>query len=795
MLPCTISFSSIFSVPAAKQGSLAVVMQCHNPVWQQCICGPRQPGPGKPAPAPQQAVERSQVESKGNDSGEHAVKMRGRITQESEMRRIRKVPAWLLCLVMFTSACACAGEKSASGKIIPAIKPPQQNLFLTACLHREKSSPTAKRTSDITVQLNGAVIGSTATAEKNKLDTGTLGFSDIKNSAEYEVEHQSVGISTGGGVGGQFLGNLANSLLVGVNGSGSDSSTTKSAVSEGTIIVRDQARQTQDVAQLSRDVENANPGLAEIFDKEREQNRLKEAQLIGEIGSQAADIARTEGAIAATKAAKDKMKDVSPDQLKAAEADWRKANPGKEPTTDDISGQAYQNFYNQAFNDSGLGTGGKVQQAIQAATAVVQGLAGGYIAKAIAGGSAPYIASVIGNSGLDDAGKVLAHAAVNAALAAAQGNNALVGAAGAATAEIVGMIALDAYGKPVSELSESEKQTVSALATLAAGLAGGLAGNSTADAVAAAQAGKTTVENNYLHVSEKTELELAKQKLQNSKDPAEREQAQQQINDLREKDISRDQKVMDACGNGKAASAGCASARVEAHSAKAEYETGQYNNKVSDMYADSYGQIVNLLNITSVDAQNQQQVKDALTQYAMDVLGVDRQTAQGYAETKQGMDIIVASVTPVLGSAAAKQLSKIVDANLKVVAKGNVDGAKFTDTNQTVRPSDLADVNKPTLIDGRIQAKIDKQNKSLPNGNMATAHAEVGVIQQAFEKGMSQGREMTMSVSKEPVCGYCRGDIAAMADKAGLKSLTIYEEATGSVLYWQPGMKSLKVRD
>ena len=78
---------------------------------------------------------------------------------------------------------------------------------------------------------------------------------------------------------------------------------------------------------------------------------------------------------------------------------------------------------------------------------------------------------------------------------------------------------------------------------------------------------------------------------------------------------------------------------------------------------------------------------------------------------------------------------------------------------------------------------------------MATAHAEVGVIQQAFEKGMSQGREMTMSVSKEPVCGYCRGDIAAMADKAGLKSLTIYEEATGSVLYWQPGMKSLKIRD
>ncbi|WNJ81271.1 VENN motif pre-toxin domain-containing protein [Cedecea neteri] len=38
------------------------------------------------------------------------------------------------------------------------------------------------------------------------------------------------------------------------------------------------------------------------------------------------------------------------------------------------------------------------------------------------------------------------------------------------------------------DLSEEQKQTISALSTLAAGLAGGLAGNSTADVVAGAQA-------------------------------------------------------------------------------------------------------------------------------------------------------------------------------------------------------------------------------------------------------------------------------------------------------------------
>ncbi len=54
------------------------------------------------------------------------------------------------------------------------------------------------------------------------------------------------------------------------------------------------------------------------------------------------------------------------------------------------------------------------------------------------------------------------------------------------------------YGKPADELDETQKQTVSALATLAAGLSGGLVGDSSASAVAGAQAGKTTVENNYL---------------------------------------------------------------------------------------------------------------------------------------------------------------------------------------------------------------------------------------------------------------------------------------------------------
>ncbi|EFO3781722.1 filamentous hemagglutinin [Escherichia coli] len=348
-------------------------------------------------------------------------------------------------------------------------------------------------------QLNGAVIASTATADKNRLDTGTLGFSDIENRADFKTEHQSAGLSTGGSVAGNFLGNMANNLLVGANHEGHADSTTQSAVSAGNITIRDTQSQKQDVAGLNRDAAHANQTLSPIFDREKEQQRLQQAQLIGEIGNQVADIARTEGQIAGEKAKRD------PAALNQARAELEAA--GKPYTEQDVA----QRAYNNGMAASGFGTGGKYQQAIQAATAAVQGLAGGNLSAALAGGAAPYIAEIIKQTTPDGAGRVAAHAVVNAALSLAQGKNALAGAAGAATGEVVGMIATQMYGKPVSELSETEKQTVSTLATVAAGLAGGLVGDSGASAVAGAQSGKTTVENNLLGGSELLQTEKAKE--------------------------------------------------------------------------------------------------------------------------------------------------------------------------------------------------------------------------------------------------------------------------------------------
>ncbi|MQB56278.1 hemagglutinin, partial [Rahnella sp. RcJ3] len=161
---------------------------------------------------------------------------------------------------------------------------------------------------DITVgghtQLDGAVIASTGSADKNHLDTGTLGFSDIGNKAEYSTEHQGAGISTGGTVAENFIGNMANGVLVGAGGEGEASGTTKAAISAGTINIRDTENQQQDVADLSRDVEHANGSISPIFDKEKEQKRLEIAQALGDVGSQAMDIARTAGEIKGLEKAK-----------------------------------------------------------------------------------------------------------------------------------------------------------------------------------------------------------------------------------------------------------------------------------------------------------------------------------------------------------------------------------------------------------------------------------------------------------------------------------------------------------
>ncbi|EOO0117087.1 VENN motif pre-toxin domain-containing protein, partial [Escherichia coli] len=346
-------------------------------------------------------------------------------------------------------------------------------------------------------QLEGAVIASTATPDKNHLDTGTLGFSDLHNEADYKVSHSGISLSGGGSFGDKFQGNMPGGMISAGGHSGHAEGTTQAAVAEGTITIRDRDNQKQNPADLSRDPAHANDSISPIFDKEKEQRRLQTVGLISDIGSQVADIARTQGELNALKAAQDKYGPVPAD----ATEEQRQAYLAKLRDTPEYKKE--QEKY---------GTGSDMQRGIQAATAALQGLAGGNMAGALAGASAPELANIIGHhAGIDDntAAKAIAHAILGGAVAAIQGNSVAAGATGAATGELAARaIAGMLYpGVKQSDLSEEQKQTISTLATVSAGLAGGLTGNSTASAAVGAQSGKNAVENNYLSSKEARQLD------------------------------------------------------------------------------------------------------------------------------------------------------------------------------------------------------------------------------------------------------------------------------------------------
>lgn len=302
---------------------------------------------------------------------------------------------------------------------------------------------------------------------KSGYDTGTLGFSDMHNEADFKTSHSGISLSGGGSFGDKFQGNLPGGMISAAGNKGHKEGTTQAAVADGTIIVHDRDNQKQDVANLSRDTEHANDSISPIFDKEKEQNRLSTVGMISDIGSQVADIAKTQGGLNALKAAQKVSGETLP------------ANATEEQRQDYLAGLRNTQTYKEKMAE--YGTGSDMQRGIQAATAALQGLAGGNRAGALAGASAPELANIIGHhAGINDdaAAKTIAHAILGGVTAALQGNSAAAGAVGAASGELIATaIARQLYpDTDPSTLTEEQKQTVSTLASVSAGIAGGVAG-------------------------------------------------------------------------------------------------------------------------------------------------------------------------------------------------------------------------------------------------------------------------------------------------------------------------------
>ena len=172
-------------------------------------------------------------------------------------------------------------------------------------------------------RLKGAVIDSQAPAEKNKLTTGTLTWENIENKAEYKTGGH--GISYNGKIGrgdkndpldsrtnnrygkdiitGQRNG--MNKITPTIYGSkiplnergilntpipsvkGKAGTTTRSAISKGTLTITDKENQKQDIEKLNRNTEDSLNKLKEIFDKTKVEERKQLLEELGIVGNRA----------------------------------------------------------------------------------------------------------------------------------------------------------------------------------------------------------------------------------------------------------------------------------------------------------------------------------------------------------------------------------------------------------------------------------------------------------------------------------------------------------------------------
>ncbi|CAK01429.1 filamentous hemagglutinin [Bartonella tribocorum CIP 105476] len=154
---------------------------------------------------------------------------------------------------------------------------------------------------DITVAgattMTGGLIDSSASADKNNLTTGSISTSDITNSAHAQANSDGISISAGGPMYQGKYGvakNIAKNVLDHAKAKDTEEGYTKSAISDSTIVLTNEAGQKaltgqdveQAIASLNRDTANAHKGVQQLDVAKLEQivheNREMATQLLEE---------------------------------------------------------------------------------------------------------------------------------------------------------------------------------------------------------------------------------------------------------------------------------------------------------------------------------------------------------------------------------------------------------------------------------------------------------------------------------------------------------------------------------
>lgn len=350
----------------------------------------------------------------------------------------------------------------------------------------------------------------------NTLATGTLVTENLKNSASYKASQ--VGISGGYGWGGsggkdggkdaglgtdakgnvaggskaqpgtsvpQTSGGLGMGTPVVAAASGRDSSTTYSAISGGTVVIRDEVAQqnltgmtaAETIASLNRDTSSDTlNALKPIFDKEKIEAGF---EIVAESQRQVGQFLtnRAKEAKALEDALKNEPDGPRRDQLRQALEDAKTWGPGGES-------RRWLTAILGAVSGNVTGAAGDAIQAV--AVNYLQGLAASQVKE---------IVSALGDGPQAEAARAAMHAIVGCAGAAGKGSDCSAGALGAGSGAVINALLSGDASKMTPEEKEVRRNLVG---SLVAGIAQA-SGVSGAEAVFAAT---NETENNYLKPDE-----------------------------------------------------------------------------------------------------------------------------------------------------------------------------------------------------------------------------------------------------------------------------------------------------
>lgn len=353
------------------------------------------------------------------------------------------------------------------------------------------------------VHFKGGAIASTF--HRNELNSNTFSHENIQNQREHEVSSTALSAGWGEKTGGTFSPSLPQKQT------GGDDSTTQVVLSEGQIRIG--GRETS-AAELG--IRNQANGAHQTLSAQEDLQAIAQKQkTVAQATAQIQSAVKTynENRIAQYEQEKAQIAQIPTAQMspEEQEAFKQKSDSEKEQYYKQHS-TTYQQLDQQA--DS-WGTGGANSRAVNVATTAIIGLLGGQNLQQVAmNAGSPYLAETIGNT-LSEHGSMpndwawlLAHGALGAITAEANGGNATAGALSAAGAELVVSIAaeklfgdkaLDETGKFNADLlSEDEKKQLSALGAATGAVLGMGVGGNSYDAQVGGVVAQNAVENNSL---------------------------------------------------------------------------------------------------------------------------------------------------------------------------------------------------------------------------------------------------------------------------------------------------------